>query len=62
MASIQNTQAEITKRAENEARRRAQGAVRSKISRVESEVRNKSRDAVRNGINGIIKGKNITNV
>jgi len=62
MASFQNTQAEITKRAENEAKRRAQGAVRSKISRMESEVRNKSRDAVRNGINGVIKGKNITNV
>lgn len=58
--SMQDAQDKIAKRAENEARRRAQSLARSKISRVQGQVRQKSRDAVRsgvkNGINNVTKG------
>lgn len=58
--SMQDAQDKIAKRAENEARRRAQSLARSKISRVQGQVRQKSRDAVRNGVksgvNNVKKG------
>lgn len=61
---IENMQKSIAKRAENEARRRAESAVRSRVNKVQGEVRQKSRDAVRNGVknaasnvaNGVKKG------
>lgn len=50
LKSMEDAQNKIAKRAENEARRRAQSLVRSKVSRVQGQVRQKSRDAVRNGV------------
>ena len=62
---IEKMQDTIAKRAQNEARRRAQSMARSKINKAQSEVRQKSQDAVRKGVNSAldtavkgVKGKN----
>ena len=59
--SITEIQQEMVKRAEDEAKRRAQNAIRTKTNQVQNEVRRKSRDAVHNGIGKIVKGKGKNN-
>lgn len=51
---IEKMQNSIAKRAQDEARRRAQSMARSKINKVQSQVRQKSRDAVRKGVNSAV--------
>lgn len=62
---IEKMQNSIAKRAQDEARRRAQSMARSKINKVQSQIRQKSRDSVRNSVNSAVnsavkgvKGKN----
>lgn len=61
---IEKMQNSIAKRAENEARRRAESAVRSRVNKVQGQIRQKSRDTVRNSVNQAMKGvgKNKKNV
>lgn len=55
---IEDMQDKIVRRAEYEAKRRAQNLVRSKVNKVENVARQKSRDLVRNGVNnGVNKMK-----
>ena len=62
---LEAMQDKIARRAENEAKRRAQSVVRSKVSRVQSQARRKANDAVRDGINkgvnSVTKGKGNNN-
>ena len=53
---IENMQKTMAKRAQDEARRRAQSMARSRINKVQREIRQKSRDTVRKGVNSAIKG------
>lgn len=55
--SMEKMQNDIAKRAENEARRRTQGMMRSKISQAEGTAMRKSRNMVHNGISNALKGK-----
>ncbi len=52
---IEDMQDKIVRRAESEAKRRAQSMVRSKVSRVENAARQKGRDLVRNSVNDGVK-------
>lgn len=58
---LEEMQDKIARRAENEAKRRAQSLVRSKVSRAQNQARRKANDAIRDGvnkgINTVSKGK-----
>ncbi len=54
--SMEDAQNKIAKRAEGEARRRAQSMIRSKTNRLQGQIRQTSRDAVRTGVNNVAKG------
>jgi hypothetical protein len=53
---MEDAQNKIAKRAEGEARRRAQSMIRSKTNRLQGQIRQTSRDAVRTGVNNVAKG------
>lgn len=55
---IDKMQQSMAKRAQDEARRRAQSLARSRVNKVQSEVRQKSRDAISKTVNSSIKTKN----
>ena len=48
---LEAMQDKIARRAENEAKRRAQSVVRNKVSRMKGQVRQKTRDTIRDGVN-----------
>lgn len=48
---IEDMQEKIVRRAESEAKRRAQSVVRNKVNRLENATRQKSREIVRNSVN-----------
>lgn len=55
---IDKMQQSMAKRAEDEARRRAQSLARSKVNKVQSDIRQKSRDTISKTVNSAIKTKN----
>ena len=52
---MEEMQAKIVRRAENEAKRRARSVIHGKVKSVENAARRKSQDAVRNSINNGVK-------
>lgn len=55
--SFEDMQNKIAQQAQNEAKRRAESMVRSKINRAQGAARQKSRELVKDNINKAIKGK-----